>query len=137
MAADRPLASVDELIRVKGVNKDILEQLRPYITALPLGNKVNINTAVPEVLAALVEGMTLEEAHALAARRERAWFRDVGEFERALPQGLKVGAEMAAVTSDNFEVRARARHGRVSVGSRALFHRNGTELPTILWRASL
>ena len=136
-AADRPLASVDELIRVRGVDKDILEQLRPYVAALPAGSKVNVNTATPEVLAALVEGMTLDEAHNLAARRARAWFRDVAEFERGLPQGLAVGSGTAAVSSAYFVVRARARRSRVAVGSRALFQRNGTGLPTILWRASL
>jgi general secretion pathway protein K len=136
-AADRPLASVDELIRVKGMDKAILDQLRPYVAALPQGSKVNVNTATPEVLSALVEGLTLDEAYGLTARRERAWFRDLGEFERTLPQGLSLGSGMAAVTSDYFVVRASARHDRISVGSRALLHRTGTELPTILWRASL
>jgi general secretion pathway protein K len=136
-AADRPLASVDELIRVKGMDKDILEQLRPYVGALPQGSKVNVNTAAPELLAALVDGLTLEEAHGLAARRERAWFRDLNDFVRALPQGLAADAGMADVSSQYFMVRARARHGRVAVGSRALFQRNGTGLPSILWRASL
>lgn len=136
-AADRPLASVDELIRVKGMDKDILEQLRPHVAALPQGSRINVNTATPELLAALVEGLTLEEAHRLAAQRERIWFRDLNEFQRALPQGLAPGTGMAEVTSQYFVVRARARHGRVAVGSRALFHRNGTGLPTILWRASL
>lgn len=137
MAADRPLASVNELIRVKDMSKEILEQLRPYVTALPRGTRLNVNTATPEVLAALVEGMTLEEAHALVALRERTWFRDTGEFERALPHGLSVTGNLAATSSQYFVVLARARRGRVSVGSRALFHRNGPGLPTLLWRASL
>ena len=136
-AADRPLVSVDELIRVKGMDPATLEQLRPFVCALPGKTTVNVDTATPEVLAGLIEGLTLEEAHALSARRERAWFRDVAEFERALPQGLVLGADMAAVTSDYFVVRARARHGRVSVGSQALFQRQRTGLPKILWRASL
>jgi len=137
MAADRPLASVDELIQVRGMNKDILEQLRPYVSVLPSGSRVNVNTASAEVLAAQVASLTLEEAHAVAAKRDRAWFRDIGEFQRALPQGLSSGAGMVAVGSQYFMVRARARHNRVMVGSRALFRRNGTELPAILWRASL
>lgn len=136
-AADRPLASVNELIRVKGMNTEILEQLRPYVAALPQGTKLNVNTATPEVLAALVDGMTLEEAHALVAARERAWFRDGDEFARALPHGLGVDSGLAATSSEYFVVLAHARRGRVSVGSRALFHRNGSELPTLLWRAGL
>jgi general secretion pathway protein K len=131
------LASVNELIRVKGMSKEVLEQLRPYVTALPQGTRLNVNTASAEVLAALVEGMTLEEAHALVALRERVWFRDSGEFERALPHGLSTPGNLAATSSQYFVVMARARRGRVSVGSRALFQRKGPELPTLLWRASL
>ena len=136
-AADRPLASVDELIGVKGMNKDFLEQLRPYVAALPTGSRINVNTAPPEILAAVAEGMTLEEAHALAARRDRAWFRDLGEYQRALPRGISAATDLIAVSSEYFVVRARARHGRIAVGSRALLHRNGSQLPTIMWRASL
>ncbi|MFA5081796.1 MAG: type II secretion system minor pseudopilin GspK [Hydrogenophilaceae bacterium] len=136
-AADRPLVSVDELTRVKGVDRDILGQLRPFVAALPRGNRVNVNTAPAEVLAALVESLTLDEAQALTAQRDRIWFRDTAEFQRALPHGLSVNTGLATVSSEYFVVRASARHGRISVGSRALLHRMGTQLPTILWRASL
>lgn len=137
LAGDRSLVSVDELIAVRGMDTATLAQLRPYVSALPRGSKTNVNTLPAELLAALVEGLTLEEAHGIVARRERAWFRDLADFQAALPQGLTVNENLVAVSSEFFLVRARARHDRVSVGSRALFKRNGTRLPSILWRASL
>jgi general secretion pathway protein K len=136
-AADRPLVSLDELVQVKDMNKDILEQLRPYVTVLPSGTKVNVNTASAEVLAALSENMTLEEAHAVVARRERAWFRDTADFERAYPPGLAAPTALAALSSEYFIVRARANHGRVAIGNLALLRRNGSQPPTIVWRKSL
>lgn len=136
-AADRPLLSVDELIRVKGVDRDVLEQLRPFVATLPQGSRLNVNTASAEVLSTLVESLTLDEAQALAAQRDRIWFRDLSDFQRALPYGLSVNADLITVSSEYFVVRASARHGRISVGSRALLRRQGAKLPTILWRASL
>jgi general secretion pathway protein K len=137
LAADRPLASVDELIRVKGMDESTLALLRPFVAALPQGSRVNVNTASPEMLAALVPGLTLDEAHAMVAQRARIWYRDLTDFGRALPQGLSLDSGGAAVSSVYFMVRARTRRERLSIGSRALLRRDGARLPVILWRASL
>lgn len=134
---DRPLATVDELIRVRGVDATILARLRPHIVALPERTGINVNTATPEVLAALVDGLTTEQAYTLAARRDRTYFRDVAEFSQALPPGLQPVADMARVDSRFFLVTARARHDRVDIGSRALLRRDGEKTPILVWRASL
>ncbi len=135
--ANRPLASPDELIRVRGMNRALLDRLRPFIAVLPGFNGINVNTASAETLAALVDGLTLEQAYTLAARRDRVYFRDIEDFRQALPPGLSPLAGMGLTTSRYFLVLARASHDRVNVGSRALLSRDTNGTTALIWRASL
>ena len=64
----RPLADVGELAGLGGLDANALGRLRLYATALPRPTAVNINTAPAEVLVAIVEGLALSEAQALARR---------------------------------------------------------------------
>ncbi len=53
-AANRPMQSVSELLQVRGVTKGLYAALKPYVAALPtIGTRINVNTAQPQVLAAL------------------------------------------------------------------------------------
>lgn len=53
-AANRPMQSVSELLQVRGVTKGLYAALKPYVAALPtIGTRINVNTAPPQVLAAL------------------------------------------------------------------------------------
>jgi general secretion pathway protein K len=57
-AANRPMASVSELLQVKGVTPELYTALKPYIAALPAsGTKINLNTAPPEVLMSLSQNI--------------------------------------------------------------------------------
>jgi general secretion pathway protein K len=136
-AANRPLVSLNELLRVKGFDRQVLAQLRPFVTLLPSRSVVNVNTARPEVLAALVEGMALSEAYAMVAKRERTYYRNVQDFQQAMPAGLISPEALISVSSRYFLVQARIRHDRLSIGSLALFHRAGSTPPTLVWRAEL
>lgn len=51
-AKDLPFETLDELLLVKGVNRDIFEKMKPYVTVFGSG-AVNINTTDQEVLSAL------------------------------------------------------------------------------------
>jgi len=62
-AANRPMASVDELRLIRGFDAKTVAALVPYVTVLPAtSNNVNVNTASPEMLAALVQGLDLPTA---------------------------------------------------------------------------
>jgi general secretion pathway protein K len=135
--ANRPLASFGELARVRGVDARVMARLAPYVAVLPERNRINVNTAPAEVIAALVPGLSLDQAYTLAARRERAYFRDQADFSQALPAGLSAEADMVATASRFFLVRARARHERVDIAGRALLRRDGGALPVFVWRATL
>lgn len=135
--ANRTLVSLNELLRVKGFDRNVLSVLRPFVTLLPTRTLVNVNTARPEVVAALVEGMVLTEAYALVAKRERAYYRNIQDFQQAMPSGLNSPNDLIAVSSSYFLVQARIRHERLSIGSHALFRRAGSNLPTLVWRAEI
>ena len=55
LAANAPVLRVAELGAVKGVTPRMMAALLPYLSALPAGTPVNVNTAPREVLAAIVE----------------------------------------------------------------------------------
>ena len=54
-AANQAMQSISELLLVKGVDIDTYQKLLPYISVLPVGVGININTADEKILFALSE----------------------------------------------------------------------------------
>ncbi len=69
LAANAPVLRVAELGVVKGATPRRLAALLPYLSALPAGTPVNVNTAPREVLAAIVGNAGGESLEALLADR--------------------------------------------------------------------
>jgi general secretion pathway protein K len=137
LAANRPLTDLSELALVRGFDQTARMRLRPYVTALPQPTPVNVNTAAPEVLAAIVEGLSLIDARALVARRDRSFFRDMADFRGRLPAGVVVAADHIAVRSDFFTASMRATIGEAQASGRALISRVDPKWPVIVWRKVL
>jgi len=133
-ANGRPMADAGELAQVRGFDDAVRARLRPYVTALPRFTAVNANTASAEVLAAVVEGLGLDGARALVAQRERAYFRDFGEFFRKLPSGLIVPTENISVSSEYFIATMRASIGGAQARGSALLWRESAAWPSVIWR---
>ena len=134
LAANRPLTDVAELALVRGFDGNVRARLRPFVTALPRFTAVNVNTASPEVLAAVVEGLDLDGARALTARRERAYFRSFSDFFSQLPSGLTVAAEDITVSSDYFMATLHVTTGGAAARGTALLARGDAGWPAIVWR---
>ena len=84
-AANRPFASPSELRLVKGMTAEAYAALAPYITALPVRTAINVNTAAPPVLAAVVgeltsHNLTPEDAEEIVMRREEQSFNNTDDF---------------------------------------------------------
>ena len=62
-----PLADTADLALLRGFDERVRARLRPFVAALPRFTAVNANTASPEVLAAIVEGVDLDRARAIVA----------------------------------------------------------------------
>lgn len=131
----RPLVDLAELAQVRGFDDGVRARLRPFVTALPRYTTVNPNTASPEVLAAVIEGLGLDDARALIAQRKRTYFRNIPEFLSQLPQGLTAPAENFAVNSDYFLATLRVTIGGAQAHGVALLERGKTGgWPAIVWR---
>jgi general secretion pathway protein K len=134
-AANRPLASVDELLRVRGFTPEIVERLRPYVIALPAAGRVpvNVNTAPAPVLAALA-GTSLAHAERIVEARRRRPFANPGEFQAAL-DGRRAAEGSYALRSGYFIVSVEARVGRTQRRTEALIERpaGGNADPLVHW----
>jgi general secretion pathway protein K len=137
LAANRPLTDLAELALVRGFDDGVRARLRPFVTALPRFTAVNANTASPEVLAAVVEGLGLDGARDLVAKRSRAYFRSFDEFFNQLPPGLIVPTENISVSSDYFMATLRVSIGGAQARGVALLARTNTGWPAIVWRKAL
>jgi general secretion pathway protein K len=133
-AAKRPLADAAELSAVRGFDDGTRARLRPFVTALPRATALNVNTAPPEVLAAVVRGLDLDQARALGAQRERAYFRNVAEFLAQLPPGAAVDGADIGVSSQYFLASVRVTIGDAQARGSALLARDTPGWPAVVWR---
>jgi general secretion pathway protein K len=132
------IVQVDDLLAVQGMTPAIVERLRPFVTVLPERSAVNVNTAPAEVLAAVVEGMSVSEANTLIVRRKQAAWRELSYFTNELGGGrAPVNADAVTVKSDWFLVDSHIRLDRAALDAQALIQRSGNLLagggPKVRW----
>ena len=138
LAANRPLTDLSELALVRGFDDGVRARLRPFVSALPAFTAVNVNTAPPEVLAAVIDGLGLDGARELIAQRDRAYFRDSNDLIRHLPQGVLVAVENISFGSDYFMTTLRVTIGSAQARGTALLARGAVgSWPAIVWRKAL
>ncbi len=135
LAANRPAARGAEVGVVKGMTPQGLAAVLPFLSALPAGTPVNVNTAPPEVLRAVVDRLDGERLEALVADRARKPFTTVAEFRARLPDGAALASDLGlSVRSNFFYVTIEARQGTTRSRARALVRRGGGGPPTIVWQ---
>jgi len=71
------ISSPSELMAVAGFDADAYARIAPYVTALPIGTTINVNTASEYVLASLSDDIDLARAAGLVDERGGADFVDV------------------------------------------------------------
>ena len=74
------LVNIDQLQNVKGINVEVLAVLRPYITVVPHYLPINMNTASPVILAALIDGATSQQMQTIVDLREKQVFESIDEI---------------------------------------------------------
>jgi general secretion pathway protein K len=120
--------AIEDLLTVPGFTPEMVERLRPFVVVLPEVAPVNVNTAPPEVLAALVPNMSVTEANSLVVRRQRAPWRDMNYFSSEIGESRPVTPGAADVKSNWFLVNSRIRLDRAALDAEALIHR----FPTLI-----
>ena len=134
-AANRPLIDVGELALVRGYDAGVRARLAPFVAALPGSTAVNVNTAPPEVLAAWVDGLDLDGARLLVARRNNNFYRSNSDFRNQLGKGAAVPEQDVRVSSDYFLATLRVTSGGAQASGQELLARlDATRWPTIIWR---
>ncbi len=137
LAANRLLIDVAELALVRGFDENIRARLAPYVTALPGFTPVNANTATAEVLAAVVTGLSLDEARSVVAQRDRTYARDRPDFRRMLPRDTQFADDDITVSSEYFIARIRATIGGSEASGVVLLARQGPGWPAVVWLKAL
>ena len=74
------LVNIDQLQNVKGINAEVLAVLRPYLTVVPHYLPININTASPVILAALIDGATSQQMQTIVDLREKQVVESIDEI---------------------------------------------------------
>jgi general secretion pathway protein K len=75
--ANSMITSASELMAVAGFDRDTYRKLAPYVTVLPAGTKLNVNTASAVVLASLSDDIDIATAEGLVEERADAGFVDI------------------------------------------------------------
>jgi len=110
-----------DLARVPGYTPELVQRLQPYLAALPVRTPINVNTADAVVIAAAAD-LSIEQAAETIAERQRAWFRDLGDFsDRAKPRGPVGG--LVSVQSQFFEAQVAVQYGQAELMATALLRR--------------
>ena len=109
---------------VRGFDAKTVATLAPYVTVLPVASTlVNVNTASPVLLSAIVPGLDIPSAQRIADERRGDPFRDLPAFASRLPRGVPLPSGVASVRSDYFLVTLDTSIGRHERRSEALLQR--------------
>ena len=118
-----------------GIDKASVQALQPYVLLLPNAAQtpVNVNTASPEVLAAVVN-IDLATATNLVQVRQRTPFKTVDAFMTQAGSTASATTNVLAVRSSYFEVRARLRLSDRVLVERTLLNRLADYNSKIVYR---
>jgi general secretion pathway protein K len=148
--ADGPLQTIDQLALVQGYTPEIVERLRPFVTALwnghggnrdgrPKDGKININDAKRELLQALINekpntGGVAEniEGDRPIESTEASSLERVNGLDTGLSQVL---FKYTDVFSDYFSIEATGTVGETSRSIRVTVQRFGNQAKVISWRS--
>lgn len=109
--ANQPIADIDEMRLLANMTPEQFAVLAPYVTALPpregATTKVNINTAAPELLAALGESLSPEDAARLVELRNQEGFASL-RAAQDIVGAAGLPDEFFGVQSNHFRVQVLA-----------------------------
>lgn len=124
--ANRSFVDISELKLVRGIDAEVFEKLRPFVTVLPDATAINVNTAPVEVLMSLGPALDRATANIIVETRKVRPFRSIAELQ-ALPMllGRPLVAEGLTVSSDFFSLEMDVTSGQSTLAARTLLGRNG------------
>ena len=133
--ANMLVTTTTEMMALPGMTREEFERIRPYVAALPVGTKVNLCTAKPQLLAALiVSGTDFGDAELLQSNRRDGCFPTAQILESTLDTASWASLrESVSETTDWFRATTAVRIGTSEITLYSLIERNGnTGIRTVL-----
>jgi len=117
-----------------GLSSASAAALEPYVTVLPPGTRLNINTASAEAMFASVEKLDLASAKRVVEARMRSHFKTVQDANKLLTGAGQFDDNRHSVASSFFDVRGRLRLENTWVEEHSLLQRGQNFEVTTIWR---
>jgi len=135
LQTDMPIYDLEGLLRLPFYSQMILEQIRPFVSILPILTTVNVNTAPSEVLMAAINGLSRSAANSFVQQRSTTPVKSADEITALLNKtgggaGVSIDASLVDVRSQFWLARSEIRLGRGIFNSSALIQRSQTPLPS-------
>ncbi len=133
--ANDELVELNELLLIKGFDQQTIARVKPFVTVLPGNTSINVNFAPAEVLAAMIEGLSLADARTLVQLRKSEPFKDIDDFKKRLPNPeLSFSTQQFGVSSQFFWVSGKATMGDSLLYTQALLKREN-KWPHVIWQS--
>lgn len=131
--ANSVITSTSELMAIAGFDRDTYRRLAPYITVLPSGTKLNVNTASDVVLASLSDDIDIATATSLVEQRGEAEFVDINTTFEGLVEP-DVLQEIDGV-SQHFLLTATVTLGKNQLTMRSVLQRDRSGITRAVFRS--
>jgi len=131
-AANAPMSQVEELYRVRGFDAPTVAKLKPYVTALPSGTWINVNTASEVLLRAALPRASDDLLAKFLRERQARPATSKSEIWQRLHLSDREDRPVE-VKSDYFSVRVQVAQDEVELVSEALVARMQTGRTAIAW----
>jgi general secretion pathway protein K len=140
--SNRPLPPVfaEDLAAIPGLDPSVAPRLAPYVVVLDERTPVNFNTAPAELIAASVDGLSLSDARALVAERDRSYFLNTGDIRNRMRGRARFSDNDVSVASRYFFIRGQIKLQRADMRMEALVKRGptgGVAPVDLLWEREL
>jgi general secretion pathway protein K len=124
-AANRPFVSPSELLLVQGFSADVYQKIEPFVSALPVRTSINVNTASKEVIMALADNITDDDAQQLIDGRGDTGYASLAAFlENKALAGRGVKQDGLSVATDYFLLDAATKFDRAQTHLYSLLARS-------------
>lgn len=135
-SANRSMVDSSELLLVQGIGPEIFDNLRPHISVLPEGSKININWIESEQLMALHSEISKDDAEALIETRAENPYKSVNEFlQQDALAGKAIEADGLTVSSDYFMLHTTIQIDRLTRRYRTLLKRADVDHVAVIKRS--
>jgi general secretion pathway protein K len=132
-----PMTRIADLLDIPGMDPATVVALQPHAVVLPRATSVNVNTAGPEVLAAMIDSVELSAARRFVARRERTFFRTLDQAANEFGgTGTTLNPALLTVGSSFFLVTGVIRYDRVESQTETLLERMSDRVE-VVWQLRL